>query len=230
MEKELKLPKRYWVYISIMAAFLILMFLNIFLTLALTGGKEISEFTETDRNIFLVFIISELIFLILAFVFALKGGKIVNQKNEKAEPTREESAAMGRKNLCKDLKLLSEPYEVQYEAMEDFARWNLPEETGSTWTDEFEACVLPFLNDFPNVSEEVISLLEKISNNFCEAFKLEQKEYEIIWSHESMKNNSFWENQRNLAKQALDLLESPISNHQAILIEDDDVKIETTID
>ena len=46
-----------------------------------------------------------------------------------------------------------------------------------------------------------------ISDNFDKAFRLEQKEYEVIWSHESMKNHPFWENQRNLAKQALILFE-----------------------
>ena len=80
------------------------------------------------------------------------------KKLKKHTPTKEELVVMVLKNLRKELKLLSEPYEIQYEAMEDFARWNLPEETGLEWTDDFEACFLPFLKDFPYVSEEAISL------------------------------------------------------------------------
>ena len=123
------------------------------------------------------------------------------------EPTKEKLAVMALKNLCEELKFLSEPYEVQYEAMEDFAQWNLPEETGLTWTDVFEVCFMPLLKELPYISEEAISLLHEISKNFDVAFKLEQNEYEVLWSHESMKNHSFWENQRHLAKQALLLLE-----------------------
>lgn len=133
--------------------------------------------------------------------------KFLKRREPTPEPTREELAAMVLKNLCAELEVLSEPYEVQYEAMENFVRWNLPEETGLTWTDDFEACFLPFLREFPNISEEAISLLLEISKNFDGAFMLEQKELEVIWSHESMKNHPFWENQRNLAKQALLLLE-----------------------
>ena len=135
------------------------------------------------------------------------------KREKKYEPTWEELVIIAMEKFHKQLILLSEPYEVQYEAMEDFARWNLPEETGSVWTDDFEACFMPFIEDFPNVLDEAISLLQEISNNFEEAFKLEQKEYEIIWSHESMKNHPFWENQRNLAKQALNLLEALSSSN-----------------
>ena len=121
--------------------------------------------------------------------------------------TREELAAMALKNLCEELKSLSEPYEVQYEEMEDFARWNLPEETGLMWIDFYEVCFLPLLKELRGFSEEALSLLHAISENFEGAFKLVRKEYEVIWSHESMKGHPFWENQRNLAKQALLLLE-----------------------
>lgn len=110
------------------------------------------------------------------------------------------------KFICRELKQISETYEVQYEAIEDFARWNLPEETGLTRIDIVDSC-MPLLKEYPNISGEAISLLHEIKNNFDAAFELEQKEYEVIWSHESMKNHPFWENQRNLPKQALFLLE-----------------------
>ena len=58
--------------------------------------------------------------------------------------------------------LLSEPYEIQYKAMKDFARWNLPEETGLSWIDVFDVCFSTSNNDSLNVSEELVLLLQNI--------------------------------------------------------------------
>lgn len=93
---------------------------------------------------------------------------------------------------------LSKPYEMQYIEMEDFARWNLPDEMGLVWDDatgminniQYE-CILPM---------EVISILREIRQNFLDAFELEETSYKEIWSHEAMKNHPFWTGQRNLAK------------------------------
>lgn len=44
--------------------------------------------------------------------------------------------------------------------MEDFARWNLPEETGLAWIDILDSS-LPLLKEYPNISEEEISYCMK---------------------------------------------------------------------
>ena len=52
-----------------------LMFGLIFLTLFLTGGREISEFTDTDRIIFTAFIIIEIINFVVMMIVAIMIGK-----------------------------------------------------------------------------------------------------------------------------------------------------------
>ena len=59
-----------------------LMFGLIFLTVFLTGGKEISEFTDTDRIIFTAFIILEIVNFVVMMIIANKIGK----ENPPAEP------------------------------------------------------------------------------------------------------------------------------------------------
>ncbi|MBQ4561221.1 MAG: hypothetical protein IJA55_02680 [Clostridia bacterium] len=53
----------------------VLMFVWIFITVALTGGREISDFTRTDKVIFACFGGVEILTLILCFVFGVRAGK-----------------------------------------------------------------------------------------------------------------------------------------------------------
>ncbi len=64
--------KKYLILTTICGGF---MFLLIFLTMALTGGREMHEFTNLDKKIFLVFLILEVITVIVTFFFANKAGK-----------------------------------------------------------------------------------------------------------------------------------------------------------
>ncbi len=52
-----------------------LMFVWIFITVALTGGRETSDFTQTDKIIFACFVAVELLTVIFTFVFAARAGK-----------------------------------------------------------------------------------------------------------------------------------------------------------
>lgn len=76
------LPKKYWVYISIMAFAGIMWFVNIFLSNVITGDKEFSEYGKGDWIYVAFFIISEIVIGFLLFFFSVKAGKI-GQKNEK---------------------------------------------------------------------------------------------------------------------------------------------------
>lgn len=62
-----------------------LMFVWIFVTVALTGGREISDFNDTDKKIFAIFIIVELLTLISLGIFISKAQKLVNQNNSKVQ-------------------------------------------------------------------------------------------------------------------------------------------------
>ena len=64
--------KKYLILTAICGGF---MFLWIFLTMALTGGRDMQEFTDLDKKIFFGFLILEVITVILTFFFATKAGK-----------------------------------------------------------------------------------------------------------------------------------------------------------
>lgn len=67
-------------YLAATLVFMSMMFIWIFVTVFLTGGKEFSAFSNVDYMIFNIFIVVEIITLIMMFVFAVKTGK-ENQKN-----------------------------------------------------------------------------------------------------------------------------------------------------
>lgn len=75
-----KLPKKYWVFFSIMIFFIILMFVNIFVCVYFTDSKEISDFSTSEIKIFIIFLLSELLCLIPMFFFAFKCGNMVREK------------------------------------------------------------------------------------------------------------------------------------------------------
>lgn len=103
--------------------------------------------------------------------------------------------------MYSDALYLSKPYEMQYIEMEEFVRWNLPEEIGLKWADDAEGIIntIKYESILPT---EVISILSEIRQNFLEAFKLDEASYKEIWTHEAMKMHPFWTGQRKLAKSA----------------------------
>ncbi len=74
-----------------------LLFVWIFITVALTGGREISEFTRTDKFIIAFFGAVELITVIMCFVFAVRAGKnneIINIINKQQNLKPKEQRAL----------------------------------------------------------------------------------------------------------------------------------------
>jgi len=85
MMKNVKfpLPKKYWIYMSLIALFAVLVFVNVFATNGLNNEKELWEFNQKDWCYFLVFLLTEIIIGIFMFFFAVKAGRISisNQKH-----------------------------------------------------------------------------------------------------------------------------------------------------
>ncbi len=98
---------------------------------------------------------------------------------------------------------LAGSYEEQYENMEDFARWNLPDETGMEWTDAKDMGLLEEDND--EIPAEALKILQEIHKRFDEAFD-DEAVYETVYTHEAMQGHPFWEEQRALAKQVLQMI------------------------
>ncbi len=63
----------------------VLMFVWIFVTVVLTGGREISDFTDTDKMFFTGFIIVELLTVTSIILFIVKAQKLVNKNNTNVE-------------------------------------------------------------------------------------------------------------------------------------------------
>ncbi len=97
---------------------------------------------------------------------------------------------------------LSKDYKEQYEAMEDFARWNLPDETGLIWIDYEYIIRSDTLREL--LGNEKVSILVEILDNFDHAFESQPD----VWTHQAMQTNEFWSKQRNLAKKFLALLKA----------------------
>lgn len=74
-----QLPKKYWTYLALCIVFIVLLFANIFVTNELTGDKELSAFTQEDWLYFAAFLLTEMLFAALMFVFAVKAGRMINK-------------------------------------------------------------------------------------------------------------------------------------------------------
>lgn len=68
--------KKYLILTGIFGGF---MFLWIFLTVALTDGRDMHEFTAFDKKIFLEFIVMEVLSFVLVVLFAIKAGKAIRE-------------------------------------------------------------------------------------------------------------------------------------------------------
>ena len=59
----------------VLAVLMIYMFASIFVTVGLTGGRDIKDFTDSDKRIFSVFVILEVIAVASMFALAITIGK-----------------------------------------------------------------------------------------------------------------------------------------------------------
>ena len=73
---------------SLIAMFICIaaMFVWIFLTVLLTGGKEIHEFNDTDIVVFISFIVAEILTILLLFIFAVKVGRANAKRYQNTAP------------------------------------------------------------------------------------------------------------------------------------------------
>ena len=93
---------------------------------------------------------------------------------------------------------LAADFEIQYKTMEEFARWNLPEEIALEWIDA-EGMLQILLNSNFHYLEE-LEILELIIENFNRAF---EESLSYVWTYSAMQKDDFWLHQRNLARQLL---------------------------
>lgn len=93
---------------------------------------------------------------------------------------------------------LAADYETQFQSMEEFVRWNLPEEIALEWLDA-EGMIQILKNaDLPPKDE--LEILELIIYNFNRAF---DESLCHVWTHAAMQSDDFWQQQRKLAQQIL---------------------------
>ena len=103
-------------------------------------------------------------------------------------------------NLVKEL---AQDYDVQYQHMEEFARWNLPEEIALEWIDA--EGMVDVLECGKCIPKETIDVLREIINAFIPEFK---KIDNPVWTQEAMKKSAFWNMQRLNARKVLDKMEA----------------------
>ena len=96
------------------------------------------------------------------------------------------------------LEFLSLDYIEQYQRIEPFAKWNLPEETGAEWIDAYDMDILTSVAESNVMPENCQKLLIKIYDGFRTAF--DNPEYSEVWTHQAMENHPFWQKQRETAR------------------------------
>ena len=99
-------------------------------------------------------------------------------------------------NLAKEL---AQDYDIQYQHMEEFVRWNLPEEIAIEWIDA--EGMVAILECGKCIPEETVEILREIINAFILEF---EKIDNPVWTHESMNRSAFWDMQRLNARRLLD--------------------------
>lgn len=102
--------------------------------------------------------------------------------------------------LCNLAKELAADFQTQFDAMETFARWNLPEEIALEWLDA--EGMLQILKEAKCGTTEELEILELIIGNFNAAF---DQSLSHVWTYDAMQNDVFWLQQRNLAQKFLNL-------------------------
>ena len=97
------------------------------------------------------------------------------------------------------LRELSNSYEEQVKNTENFALWNLPNDLANDW--ENMMYFINILYDNKKIDDNIKNILVQIYENF------EKCVDDKVFTHEALKQHSFWTNQRLLAKQALQLMQ-----------------------
>ena len=97
---------------------------------------------------------------------------------------------------------LAQDYDIQYENMETFVRWNLPEEIALEWIDA--EGMIDILECGKCIPKETADMLKGIITEFVLAFEIPNNP---VWTHEAMKTGSFWGRQRSNARKLLDKLQ-----------------------
>lgn len=90
----------------IFAFTIVFMFASIFVTVALTGGRDIEDFTDNDKTIFSVFVTLEIIDVIACFALALRISKISRAPTEQKKPSAYDKALMVRELVTAAIALV----------------------------------------------------------------------------------------------------------------------------
>ncbi|MDO4398081.1 MAG: hypothetical protein Q4C21_06685 [Oscillospiraceae bacterium] len=130
------------------------------------------------------------------------------EKEYKTEFNVDEKSMKDYENNCYKfilnlVKELAQDYDVQYQHMEEFARWNLPEEIALEWIDA--EGMVDVLECGKCIPRETIDVLREIMNAFIPEF---EKTDNSVWTHEAMKKSDFWNMQRLNARKALDKMKA----------------------
>ena len=91
------MPRKSKLYLFLVIATIILEFVGIIIMCELTGWRDLPEFTDAEMDMFVVFIISEIVLLVFTFVFAALAGRAAKQATGEAEaPTAYQNALTRR--------------------------------------------------------------------------------------------------------------------------------------
>ncbi len=80
MNQKFPTPKRAINCIWLAVTCVVLMFGAIFFTAYLTGMREAEEFTQTDKTIFFIFIVAELFFSVMYFIFVIGAARLFRMR------------------------------------------------------------------------------------------------------------------------------------------------------
>lgn len=107
---------------------------------------------------------------------------------------------------------LAAPYDVQLENMEDFARWNLPDELGLEWIDARDMRQIIRLHENCVIPCDAVEMLNQIVQRFEDAFHLPEAERDKVYSHEAMQGSAFWDTQRQAAQTLVPILKEALDS------------------
>ena len=115
--------------------------------------------------------------------------------------------------ILNELNELSLPYDEQFTNMDDFARWNLPDEIGMGWIAVRDMEIIDNLSKCEVIPEWAIAKLNQIANHFDKAFSFPEEEQSKIFTHEAMRESKFWHEMRNTALEVIPVIYQALQNH-----------------
>ena len=89
----------------IFAFTIVFMFASIFVTVALTGGRDIKDFTDADKKIFSVFVTLEIIDVIACFMLVFRINKLSRAPAEQKKPSAYDKAMTMRELVTSAIAL-----------------------------------------------------------------------------------------------------------------------------